>query len=411
MDTRDHEDHTFNGVLFNLEIVNTLPIDFVEIQSIWVRGGLGLMTVHVTPVTWRGKAASADLWQKCFEKDLAPSFQEFVEMGIHPPIRLAPGMSLGIYVHSQRRDDRGLVYDEQKSHITYENEYIRLYPGLAHISSIPFDPVGPWRHAYRDRREFVGRFTYGVKQLLWHPNHHFKFSPTFRNSVMTMVTAQYRKGNLLRKLPHMVLFYILNMLPWDWFGEELGPVDRNNKPIKKSDDDSDEDGSRRSKRRKAAQARSVALRALRAGVNVPEAIFAMLNRRAEVGSDEETDDDEAFLVNYLTDGVFSSKPPGDVEFGAEGSGFEMEEQMQILESFKTDYAKFSRKKKKDEWGNELSEYETESEEEEDADDVKKMEEEEVVQEEEEEEERAPSTLEEENIKKAEESADSDASEW
>jgi hypothetical protein len=39
--TSDHEDHSFNGIMFNVSLKpnQTLPIEYIELQSVWVRGG------------------------------------------------------------------------------------------------------------------------------------------------------------------------------------------------------------------------------------------------------------------------------------------------------------------------------------------------------------------------------------
>ena len=49
-DTRDHEDHTFCGVMFDVACVTALPAEYIEIETISVRGDLGPMTV------WRTEA-------------------------------------------------------------------------------------------------------------------------------------------------------------------------------------------------------------------------------------------------------------------------------------------------------------------------------------------------------------------
>ena len=38
VDTRDHEDHTFNGVMCNVACDTTLPAEYIELQSVSVRG-------------------------------------------------------------------------------------------------------------------------------------------------------------------------------------------------------------------------------------------------------------------------------------------------------------------------------------------------------------------------------------
>jgi hypothetical protein len=87
-----------------------------------------------------------------------------------------PGTSLGLYVHSKRHSDDAIVYDNQKSDITHENEYLQVLPGLAHLSIVPFSPQGFGWGAWRQRREFVGRISYGVRYLLWNPDTHRQFN-------------------------------------------------------------------------------------------------------------------------------------------------------------------------------------------------------------------------------------------
>ena len=41
VDTRDHEDHTFCGVMFDAECDTHLPAEYLEVSSLWVRGQLG----------------------------------------------------------------------------------------------------------------------------------------------------------------------------------------------------------------------------------------------------------------------------------------------------------------------------------------------------------------------------------
>lgn len=43
VDTQDNEDHTFNGIMFDVKCGTELPLKFVRIESLWVRGSLGPM--------------------------------------------------------------------------------------------------------------------------------------------------------------------------------------------------------------------------------------------------------------------------------------------------------------------------------------------------------------------------------
>lgn len=47
-ETEDHEDHSFCGIMFDVEAHNHVPIDFIELQSVAVRGRLGRVRVFVT---------------------------------------------------------------------------------------------------------------------------------------------------------------------------------------------------------------------------------------------------------------------------------------------------------------------------------------------------------------------------
>lgn len=39
VDTEDYEDHTFSGVTFTVEAKTDLPVDFIQVTSLSIRGG------------------------------------------------------------------------------------------------------------------------------------------------------------------------------------------------------------------------------------------------------------------------------------------------------------------------------------------------------------------------------------
>ena len=43
--TQDHMDHTFAGVMFDVRSASILPYEYLEVSAVWVRGGLGPMSV------------------------------------------------------------------------------------------------------------------------------------------------------------------------------------------------------------------------------------------------------------------------------------------------------------------------------------------------------------------------------
>merc|ERR1719343_1209187 len=76
VDTRDHEDHTFCGVMFDVSCKggteSNVPIEFLDITSIAVRGDLGPLTVWSTPGTFKRKEHAADRWTLHYEKEHGP---------------------------------------------------------------------------------------------------------------------------------------------------------------------------------------------------------------------------------------------------------------------------------------------------------------------------------------------------
>ena len=72
VDTQDREDHTFCGVMFDLQVRSQRPIDFVQIEQLWVRGGLGGMTVWATQGGFANKHEDESQWTKVYEKHHGP---------------------------------------------------------------------------------------------------------------------------------------------------------------------------------------------------------------------------------------------------------------------------------------------------------------------------------------------------
>lgn len=142
VDTRDYEDHTFNGIMFDLDCSDTLPVKDIVIESIWVRGRLGSMSVYITPETHANKEENSEEWKQIHTGQYSASFEELKEMKLEHPISLKPGQSIGIYVHSADRGDEGIVYNNQRGVFTHVDRHLKIMPGLAHLSSIPFDGIG-----------------------------------------------------------------------------------------------------------------------------------------------------------------------------------------------------------------------------------------------------------------------------
>ena len=222
VDTRDHEDHTFCGVMFDAVCDTDLPAEYIEVQSISVRGDLGPMTVWSTPDTFQGKTECEEMWEKQYSATHERSRRDYTELVLPNPIRLQPGERVGIYVHSGLPGDEGLVYDNQRHAVTYQDRVLKIYPGVAHLSNRPFGKRGFWGRPWRTGREFVGRMNYGVRWKMWQPNEiHRTFPVGFQKAVMTMIMASRREESLMYLLQDEIVFFIMNKCSWDWFGTEM----------------------------------------------------------------------------------------------------------------------------------------------------------------------------------------------
>lgn len=221
VDTRDHEDHTFCGVMFDVECRGPadggVPIEFLEVHAISIRGDLGPIAVWTTPGSFRGKEHSEESWERLYSREHPPSPQVMTRLHLDRPMRLQAGERRGVYVHSQLRGDDAIVYDNERSQVTYEDGAFRVFPGLAHLSNRPFGRHGMWGFPWRERREFVGRFHYGVGYKLWNPEVHTIFPSNFRHIVEVMLLCARRQESPLHTVQDEVIFFILNMCRHDWF--------------------------------------------------------------------------------------------------------------------------------------------------------------------------------------------------
>ena len=242
IDTQDQEDHTFSGIMFNVSAGSCkeqecveVPLDFVLIESVWVRGALGPMSVYFTkePGGFESRRADPEEWTRVYQRRHAPSFEDYAELKFDTPVQINAGEIRGVYVHSERPDDQGVVYDNTNSRegdvAGIEHGTLVVHPfGMAHLNERPFYNANPWGHGYgngfRANREFVGRFSYGVKWLLWNPEVQKSFPPIFREVAGIFITAGYRQSSVVHMLPQEIVLYIINMCTWNHFGGMPLPV-------------------------------------------------------------------------------------------------------------------------------------------------------------------------------------------
>ena len=217
-DTRDHEDHTFCGIMFDVRCECSLPLEYLEITSLSVRGDLGPLTVWHTPNTHRDKHQIRDAWTRVYEAQHPPSRQKMVELRLPVPLRLRPGEACGLYIHSAAPGDDAIVYDNQRGrHVASTDRCLQLLPGMAHLSNRPFGDHGLWGSPWRRNREFVGRIAYGVRWQMWSPNAHPRFPAGFQRAVEAMLMASRRPESIVYLLHDYIVHFIMNQCEWwEW---------------------------------------------------------------------------------------------------------------------------------------------------------------------------------------------------
>ena len=88
--------------MFDVTVPTVLPIDFVRITSVSVRGNLGPMSVYVSRdpdvAGYRAIFNNPDKWTRIYSKDLGPSRRACVELCFAEP----PLQRLDILRHTLR---------------------------------------------------------------------------------------------------------------------------------------------------------------------------------------------------------------------------------------------------------------------------------------------------------------------
>ena len=84
-------------------------------------------------------------WTKIYERTHPPSFVGYSELDLSSnPVVLRPGQVRGIYIHSTRRGDEAIVYDNREKAKTHDDGFITVLPGRAHVSERVFGGVPIW---------------------------------------------------------------------------------------------------------------------------------------------------------------------------------------------------------------------------------------------------------------------------
>ena len=239
LDTIDNDDHAFHGIVFDVELTGSVPIESLTIRGVSVRGALGTTKVLTSEQGFAPLPEERDRlemrkyfsplkppreWRVRYSGEVPAATSEPRDLVFAEPVRMAPTSTkqhaaltkLGIYVHSE--DAEGVVYNNQRHRgVTREDAHLKVLCGVAHTGGAPFARVGYWGDvAWRPRREFVGKVSYDVRLLLWTPHAHAQFPPSFRG--MAVELAKCRAAKMLRPqteiglghLPVEALYYVRN---------------------------------------------------------------------------------------------------------------------------------------------------------------------------------------------------------
>ena len=133
------------------------------------------------------------------------------------PLLFDPDKSDVIYIHSTLPGDEAIVYDNSYPSARrappprYDDAFISILSGRAHLSPIPFGqtPIWGWGGGWRDHREFVGQIEYGCVYKLWNPDLHITFGSEFQKAVQTMLACQRRgeSSSLVCSLMNVSIMY------------------------------------------------------------------------------------------------------------------------------------------------------------------------------------------------------------
>jgi hypothetical protein len=240
VDTQDHEDHTFCGIMFPVKCKDLLPVDHLVIKSVAVRGDLGPLTVWVSnpdandfdrrrrgeiPRELHRIRLDQGSWTKLYDRTHDPCpYGRYEELVLDEPVRLQPGEVRAFYIHSTLDGDEAIVYDNapRNSHMRrYDDDKLCIMTGRAHLSPTCFGQSSYWGGwgAWRENREFVGRLSYGTVYKLWNPEVQPKFGSCFQDGARVLALCQRRDESPFSMLPDEAIFYILNMCRWDWFDD------------------------------------------------------------------------------------------------------------------------------------------------------------------------------------------------
>eukprot|EP01051_Picozoa_sp_SAG22_P015402 SAG22_NODE_2006_length_3154_cov_5.008183_1_plen_516_part_00 len=227
--------HSYNGVVFDVR--SAAPYEVV-ITSIHLGGMLGQVRVFASGRDWhRGEftrlasrcgwnnsnnVLRRDEWELVGSKLLPAAWDGTRELKLRKPIRLLPGQTRGVYLHSGLPDDLGIQYQSygRQDDVVAQDSCLTVLPGIGHTGSEPFEHYHGWFRAIRGP---AGTFSYTAERRTWQRASHHEFPRKFKKSIRTVLLCHMAGG--LRNLPLELVFSVLEKCDWTWFDGADGDGD------------------------------------------------------------------------------------------------------------------------------------------------------------------------------------------
>lgn len=128
--------------MFPIKAKKYLPVEKILVHSISVRGRLGKLSVHVSKPTdtpTNQIPLRQNHWTQIYQGKHKMVRRGYSTLELPEPLILSPGDVRLLYVHSTHDGDESIVYDNSTSAgPRYEDDFISIHSGKAHLSPEPF---------------------------------------------------------------------------------------------------------------------------------------------------------------------------------------------------------------------------------------------------------------------------------
>ena len=157
----------------------------------------------------------------------APSQHELVPLQLDAHIRLLPGQSQFIYIHSFFPGNEAIVCTcrswNSNSHLSIQCGSVHTTNTAAFSTTVMLNN----RRAQYSHKSFFRQIDYNAVYPLWSLTTRYCFGPHFHTMIIAMLSCQKQSTSPMSILPHDILLYILSMCPWDWVNDTIPSTQQN----------------------------------------------------------------------------------------------------------------------------------------------------------------------------------------